>query len=367
MDFSKIKNYKLKRLIQTKTLMSNYKVPIINLSDYKLSEIERKQLQLGLKYISVNKNRDLKKNLAANLETIASRPSPFVDQTKLEDVYEFLRAHTDIFTKNVHATKDYTYKNLKTLIENKYLVVISDNRDSCVIILKRSDYVKILQSMIDEGITNRTYAPTTGSTLSDLKKFQDFLRRNFKDKFTHFKDMRHVSNQPGRLCATAKTHEITVENLKFRPIISQVCTYTYNTAEVIANYLKLLCQNEIKIDDTQSFPFMLKEQTPLSLDEEYVSSDVESPFTNIPVDETISCIINEIYQKNKLLKICSKMIFKRLLYKLTTEVSFQFNCHLLKQTNGCTMDDPLSVTLADIHMIQMETDVVIPIRPIFYK
>ena len=34
----KMKNYELKRLIQTKTLMSNYKVPIINLSDSKLSE-----------------------------------------------------------------------------------------------------------------------------------------------------------------------------------------------------------------------------------------------------------------------------------------------------------------------------------------
>ena len=45
---------------------------------------------------------------------------------------------------------------------------------------------------------------------------------------------------------------------------------------------------------------MLKEQTPLSLDKEYVSYDVESLFTNIPVDEAISYIINEIYHKNKL-------------------------------------------------------------------
>ena len=75
--------------------------------------------------------------------------------------------------------------------------------------------------MIDEGITNGAYAPTTDSALTDLKKFQDFSRSNFKDKFTHYKDMRPVSNQPGRLYATAKTHkfnspdEITVENLKF--------------------------------------------------------------------------------------------------------------------------------------------------------
>ena len=112
---------------------------------------------------------------------------------------------------------------------------------------------------------------------------------------------------------------------------------------------------------------MLKDQTPLNPNEEYVSDDVESLFTNILVDETISYIINEIYQKKKLPQICSKTIFKRLLYKLTTEVSFQFNYKLFKQINGCTMGGPLSVTLSDIHMIRMETDVVVPIRPIFYK
>ena len=72
------------------------------------------------------------------------------------------------------------YKNLRNLIENKYLVVVSGDKDSCVVILKRSDYDKEFQSMIDEGTTNGTYAPTTDSTLTDLKKFKDFLHRNFK-------------------------------------------------------------------------------------------------------------------------------------------------------------------------------------------
>ena len=104
MDSAKTKNYKLKQLIQTP--MSNYKVPIINLSDYNLSETERKQLQLGLEYSFINKNQDLKKNHAANLETRASQASPFVDKTKLEDFHEFLWVYADIFTKNVHTTKD---------------------------------------------------------------------------------------------------------------------------------------------------------------------------------------------------------------------------------------------------------------------
>ena len=63
---------------------------------------------------------------------------------------------------------------MKNLIENKNLVVILVDQDSCVVILKKSDYYKKLQSMIDERITNETYAPTTASALSDLKKFQDF-------------------------------------------------------------------------------------------------------------------------------------------------------------------------------------------------
>ena len=62
----KTKNHKLARIIQAKTPMSNCRIPIINLSDYELSEVERKQLQLGLEYSFVNKNRDLKKNLPAN-------------------------------------------------------------------------------------------------------------------------------------------------------------------------------------------------------------------------------------------------------------------------------------------------------------
>ena len=63
--------------------------------------------------------------------------------------------------------------------------------------------------MIDEGITNGTHAPTVDTILNDLRKFQDFLCRNFKDKFDRYKDMRPVSNQSGRLYAKAKTHKLS--------------------------------------------------------------------------------------------------------------------------------------------------------------
>ena len=41
-------------------------------------------------------------------------------------------------------------------------------------------------------------------------------------------------------------------------------------------------------------------------DEEDVSYDVESLFTNIPVKETIYCTIDQIYEQKKLTPICKK-------------------------------------------------------------
>ena len=182
------------------------------------------------------------------------------------------------------------------------------------------------------------------------------------------------SNQPGQLYGTAKTHkfnsieDITLENLKFRPIIAQSSTYTYNAVQVIADYLKPLCSdNDYIVRNTQEFPKLLQQQDPLLPNEDYVSCDVKSLFTNVPIQETIYYILEEIYVKNKLPKICSKLIFKRLLLKLTTENTFMLTSDFYKQTDGCTMGGPLSVIFSDIYMTKTEREVASPSKPKFYK
>ena len=179
-----------------------------------------------------------------------------------------------------------------------------------------SGYSKKLQNMIDEGIENGVYIVTEDKTLEDLKLFHSFLYCNFK-KYEHYEKMLSTSNQLGQLYVTAKTHrfdntvDITVDDLKFRPIIAQSGTYTYNAAQIIANYLKLLCSNnEYIIRNNQEFAKTMREQDSLKSNEQYVSYDVESLFINVPVHQTIEYIINEIYVENKLPKLCSKLIIK---------------------------------------------------------
>ena len=99
-------------------------------------------------------------------------------------------------------------------------VVVKDDKDSSVVIMKKSDCETELDIMIDDGSMKGTYVETTDHTLKELSQFQDFLYRNFRN-YKCFKDMKPDSNQPAPLYGTAKTHrfefleDITVANLKF--------------------------------------------------------------------------------------------------------------------------------------------------------
>ena len=131
------------------------------------------------------------------------------------------------------------------------------------------------------------------------------------------------SHQPARFFTSAKTQkfenfdDVNIKELKLQPIIDQTGTCYYKTGNVIAQYLKPLTKNEFLINNTQDFPSMLN-RVELSEDEEDVIYYVESLFTNIPINETIDFICDEIYIYKKLQLICKRSVFKKLSLKLTT-------------------------------------------------
>ena len=163
----KCKSFKLKQLIREKAPPPKYKVPVVNLSSYDLSDLERKQLHLGLEYSFVNKPKHLKKNIAANLEIVSHRVSESINHDKLEDFHEFLRAYTDIFTKHIYATKDFTYKNLKNIIKDENIAILSGDKDLSIDIMQNDDYNHKLQQIIDEEIKIGTYTHKEDNTLNN--------------------------------------------------------------------------------------------------------------------------------------------------------------------------------------------------------
>ena len=95
--------------------------------------------------------------------------------------------------------------------------------------------------------------------------------------------------RPGILCSSAKIHKPIIDNCpSFWPILSAIGTPTYNLAKVLVPILSPLTVNEFTVHHSFSF---VEEVANFDANCIMAGLDVESLFTNIPLDKTIeNCI-----------------------------------------------------------------------------
>ena len=89
-------------------------------------------------------------------------------------------------------------------MQDQNIVILQGDKESSVVIMDKS-YPK-LEDMIEQGISKGIYVKMDDTTLQDLKRFQDFLHRNFYNYKNYHKMYRH-SKQPAKLYRIAKTHK----------------------------------------------------------------------------------------------------------------------------------------------------------------
>ena len=73
-------------ILKRKPCNTNYSVPIINLSNYNLSNQETQQLKLGFDYCFAGKNKDVRRFLAVNMEAGSVKGN--IDYKNLEHFHE---------------------------------------------------------------------------------------------------------------------------------------------------------------------------------------------------------------------------------------------------------------------------------------
>ena len=105
------------------------------------------------------------------MDLLAYIASKKVENIQLESFHEFLRGYTDMFSKNVLNNEDFTYKNLKSLIQDENIVILQGDKDSSVLIMDKKDYIQKLENMIEEGINKDTYEKMGDTTLQEFKIF----------------------------------------------------------------------------------------------------------------------------------------------------------------------------------------------------
>ena len=126
--------------------------------------------------------------------------------------------------------------------------------------------------------------------------------------------------------------------------MSTINTPTYKLATFLIPILKSLTSNEHTVKDSFAF-----DEERVKQDSEYFLGrlDVDSPFTNIPLEEAIDICSNTLFESTEKAEGLSKVEFKKLLLFATKESYFIFSRKLYKQVDGVAIGSPLDPTLAN--------------------
>ena len=155
---------------------------------------------------------------------------------------------------------------------------------------------------------------------------------------------------------TPKIHK-TYELLpKFRPIIDTTGSPYHGVGKFLSSLLNPLTQNDFTVKDSFDAATRIKD-IPTELFEEeyvYVSFDVESLFTNVPLKETVDIILDRVYNNNQIQTKLSKRSLKKLILDSCRKTTFSFNSVLYEQVDGVSMGACLGPVLANIILTELE-------------
>ena len=134
---------------------------------------------------------------------------------------------------------------------------------------------------------------------------------------------------------------------KLRLIISSIGTFNYNLACFFCDLLSPLVPNDYSCKDTFSFVSQIKNT---NLSKKFlVSYDVTSPFTSIPIQETIDIAVNLIFNDNPNLNISRKELKKLFLFA-RSQSHFIFDRKFYNQIDRVAMGSPLAPNLVNTFM-----------------
>ena len=127
--------------------------------------------------------------------------------------------------------------------------------------------------------------------------------------------------------------------------------------------LKPLSTNEFTLKDSFDAADRIRNIPPTDIESDYqfVSFDVVSLFTNVPLKRTLNLILDRVYKDKLIETSMKKRTLKKLLLDTCTKTAFSFNGQLYEQTDGVSMGGSLGPLLANIIMAELEAQVVRPL------
>ena len=248
---------------------------------------------------------------------------------------------------------------MKALSKNNDLIIQKSDKGNSVVVIYKSDYLIkmynilsdskkfVKSSVLDEKHLNFIIGIEKKLTklLKELKASGTILENDCKS----FKPRR---SSFGVLYSLCKTHKKVLDKFPpFRPILSAIKTSSYNLAKFLVPLIQHITKNNFTVKDSFEFSKKICGQ---SSEHFMVSLDVESLFTNIPLEETIKICCDSLYKNQELLSNINKNQFKNLLRAALCNNYFLLDGIVYQQVDGVAMGSSLGPSSDNALLVHYE-------------
>ena len=245
------------------------------------------------------------------------------------------------------------HKVLHDLGSDNSIKVCSFDKGSGVVILDSIDYFSKLDNIInDSSKFTEILVTKSHPVVSNENKLVRFLNSKVKPFVSHevLKSIIPCGSQPGKLYGLCKVHK---ENFPLRPVVSMINTAEYKLAQFLDSFIKPNIPGQYILNSTHDFLSRIK-KFKFNPDDSLISFDVESLFTNVPLQQTIDIISQYVYSPNSASTPPFPVeTFKQLLCFATSGI-FMYNNKFYRQTDGICMGSPLGPTFANFFLGHLE-------------
>ena len=378
-----IHNKKLASLSKTEIVSEHDpKKVIMNFSNYSLSEDEERLLSKGLQF-AINPKEIEYSDFMMPFELLYRDLKSFDGKNdKLKNVKHKLLDTASSSYNNMKQNKieSNLSKNesiaLNKLISEKDIVIQKSDKGNSVVILDKKSYLDKMKGIISDESKFEVIEIDENKYLNFVLNSQDKIKnviKKIKDKgnlsLSDYERISPVGTRPGILYGLPKVHKPVINNIpSFRPILSAINTPSYKLAKYLVPILSSLTFNEFTVKDTFHF---VKDIAELDSKTFMASLDVESLFTNIPLNETINNLVNDMFLNQDIVNTFNKRDMFELLSIATKESFFIFDEKIYRQIDGVSMGSPLGPTLANAFLCHYEKEWLdscpAEFKPLIYK
>ena len=347
---------KLNNLYGGKIFIKGNHKAFINLSDYNTSQDEEDFLNLGLnfhlqpRYDKLQKQTEIEVLYHSILDLERKGKiminSNLADQLRAEGVKHRNTKFRSVLTPNLRQAA-------KKLQSNNDIIIRRADKSATYVILNKTDYQeKVNELLSDTSKFESINKDPTNEIKSKANKIIDALNAS--------KNNCNISKitgdyQPGYMYGNVKIHK---PQNPLRPIISQVTTSTYNLAKTLNKILSPYIPSKYILKSTNDLIDILQTSPCEGI---IASLDVESLFTNVPIDPTIEIILELAYNHPNLPPPqIPKNLLQQFLSLCTKELPFRApDGKLYKQVEGVAMGSPLGPLFANYYMSYLENSILV--------